>query len=134
MRAAVPENLGDLDLVRAADRRLGRHHANVMLTFLELPLSRFGRRLGNGKHDGLVGRLCFGCRFLDDFERLGGGFNGVVSRVLFRVRRRGRLRDRRRFFIRRGSRWFLAAGRQRHDRGREDQETDPFQVIHKDIR
>ena len=42
MIAAVPENLGNLDLVGAADSRLCRHQSLVMLAILELPFAASG--------------------------------------------------------------------------------------------
>jgi hypothetical protein len=67
VRAAVPEELGDLDLVRAAHGRLTRHHADVVLAFLELPVL-YGRirAVGTGQHDRLFIVLRLGGGLLHD--------------------------------------------------------------------
>jgi hypothetical protein len=88
MRAAVPEELGHLDLVGTADGRLRGDHAHVVLAFLELPLARCDRRFGlcHREDDRLAFGFGLGGGFLDDLERFalrlgrlvsrGGGFRG----------------------------------------------------------
>jgi hypothetical protein len=80
VRAAVPEELGNLDLVGTADRRLGRHHTLIMLALLVFPLPRRCRHIGLGQQDSLLFGLGLRRRLLHDFERFfipGGLGNGV---------------------------------------------------------
>ena len=70
MGAAVHEQLRDFDFVGAADRWLGRDHAEVVLAFLELPFpSGSFARVGQGEHDRLVvGRFFDRGGLLNDLE------------------------------------------------------------------
>jgi hypothetical protein len=80
MRAAIPEELGNLDLVSTADGRLCRHEARVVLALLELPLARDGGNISLRKHNRLLVRCGFSSRFLDDRSlSLHSSFSGFGS-------------------------------------------------------
>ena len=68
MRAAVPEKLGNLDLVGASDRGLCGREAVIVPIFLELPRASRGSCVGLSKDDSLFLGFRFGGGFLNDLE------------------------------------------------------------------
>ena len=70
VRTAVPEKLGDLDLVCAADRWLCRYKSYEVLVLFELPLRRRARSIRLREQYYIFFRVGFRRRFLNDFQHL----------------------------------------------------------------